>query len=188
MRHQRSAAPQLTRRVPLLVTSILVLALVGIVGLAIAANVSHDQAQATQVVAVQSRAQYLAEAVTAECRTGRLSGPVCGVAAQPIPGPAGKQGDPGVAGPPGDPGSPGSPGAVGAPGANGEQGPPGPPGEPGPPGPQGPEGPPGPPGFEGPPGPEGPRGPPGPTCPSGTELREVQFGALGPSGLACVFD
>lgn len=37
------------------------------------------------------------------------------------------------------------------------------------------------------PGPAGATGPPGPTCPDGTSLQEVQFGALGPTGLACVF-
>lgn len=39
----------------------------------------------------------------------------------------------------------------------------------------------------GPTGETGATGPPGPTCPDGTALQEVQFGALGPSGLACVF-
>jgi hypothetical protein len=38
------------------------------------------------------------------------------------------------------------------------------------------------------PGPQGDTGPPGPSCPDGSHLETVQYGALGPSGPACVFD
>lgn len=90
-------------------------------------------------------------------------------------------GAPGAAGMPGTPGEAGQPGTPGEPGPSGEPGVPGMDGEPGEPGP--------------PPTAEAIRAAlddfltdnPIPPCPAGTSLQEVQFGTLGPAGLACVF-
>lgn len=97
-----------------------------------------------ELSATATQAQSLAEQIRGECDAGRLSGPVCGTAAQvvadPIPGPQGAAGEQGPVGPPGPPGADGTPGPAGPAGEDGMDGADGRDGADGAPGPAGRDG------------------------------------------------
>ena len=149
---------------------------------------AEDQTAAVegQRDATAAQAQDFAAKIQAACAAGELSGPVCAqaaqVAAEPIPGPAGPQGNPGAQGPTGPSGSPGEVGPSGLAGPPGPAGPTGEPGRDGVPGEPGEDGADGAPGEPGPPGPRGEPGPAGPQGPAGQAGADGAPGEPGPPG------
>lgn len=139
-----------------LATLAVTIAALAVLGLAIVATLTIDQAQDAKVSNVEAQKVTLAQQIAAACEAGELHGSICGEATRVIETPAPEaprviyvQGKPGLPGKDGANGRDGSDGRNGVDGQNGvdgkdgERGPEGPAGPPGQPGPTGPPGPPG---------------------------------------------
>ena len=142
-----------------LVTIVIAVATLAILGAAIIATLTVDNAKDEKIGQVEAQKSSLALQIAEACAAGELHGAICGEAVETIQSPAPEaprviyvQGRPGPAGKDGIPGRDGVDGRAGRDGVDGQDGVDGAPGEPGPQGPEGPAGPPGPTGPPGPPG------------------------------------